>query len=159
MKGVIFDFNGTMFQDSHLHEKAWFYMVKKYSPKAISDEDIFVHIHGRTNSEILTYFISGDLTNEEIKRMSFEKEAYYRELCLENKDELKLTKGLIGVLNHLKKSEMPMTIATATVKENVEFYFDVFHLGQWFDFDKVTFDDGSFPESRRRIFLSSHQRN
>lgn len=38
-----------------------------------------------------------------------------------------------------------MTIATATVKENVEFYFDVFHLDQWFDFDKVTFDDGSFP--------------
>ena len=36
-----------------------------------------------------------------------------------------------------------MTIATATVKENVEFYFDVFHLDQWFDFDKVTFDDGA----------------
>ncbi len=94
MKGVIFDFNGTMFQDSHLHEKAWFFMVKKYAPKTISDEDIFVNIHGRTNSEILTYFISGDLTNEEIKKLSFEKEAYYRELCLENKDELKLTKGL-----------------------------------------------------------------
>ncbi|MBE6171891.1 MAG: HAD family phosphatase, partial [Enterococcus faecium] len=23
MKGIIFDFNGTMFQDSHLHEAAW----------------------------------------------------------------------------------------------------------------------------------------
>ncbi|MBY8913761.1 HAD family phosphatase [Bacillus sp. YC2] len=145
MKGIIFDFNGTMFQDSHLHEKAWFFMVKKYSPKAISDKDILINIHGRTNKEILTYFISKDLTNEEIEKMSFEKEAYYRELCLKNKDELRLTKGLADILNQLKKSEMPMTIATATVKENVEFYFDVFHLDQWFDFDKVTFDDGSFP--------------
>ncbi|MBT2573761.1 HAD family phosphatase [Bacillus sp. ISL-51] len=145
MKGIIFDFNGTMFQDSHLHEKAWFFMVKKYSSKAISDKDILINIHGRTNKEILTYFISKDLTSEEIEKMSFEKEAYYRELCLKNKDELRLTKGLADILNRLKKSGMPMTIATATVKENVEFYFDVFHLDQWFDFDKVTFDDGSFP--------------
>lgn len=78
---------------------------EKYAPKTISDEDIFVNIHGRTNSEILTYFISGDLTNEEIEKLSFEKEAYYRELCLENKDELKLTKGLTGVLNHLKNQK------------------------------------------------------
>lgn len=52
-----------------------------------------------------------------------------------------------------------MTIATATVKENVEFYFDVFQLDRWFDFDKVTFDDGSFPENRRRIFFSSHRKS
>ncbi|MCK1991060.1 HAD family phosphatase [Peribacillus muralis] len=145
MKGIIFDFNGTMFLDSHLHEQAWFYMVKKYSPKAISDKDILINIHGRTNKEILTHFISKELTGEEIEKMSFEKEAYYRELCLKNKDELKLTNGLVDMLNQLKASGTPITIATATVKENVEFYFDIFHLEQWFDFDKVTFDDGSFP--------------
>ncbi len=145
MKAIIFDFNGTMFQDSHLHEQAWFYMVKKYSPKSISDEDILINIHGRTNNEILTYFISKDLTEEDISRMSYEKEAYYRELCLKNKEELNLTKGLIEVLNQLKASRVPITIATATVKENVEFYFDVFQLDQWFDFNNVTFDDGSFP--------------
>ncbi|WP_057912825.1 HAD family hydrolase [Peribacillus muralis] len=145
MKGIIFDFNGTMFLDSHLHEQAWFYMVKKYSPKAISDKDILINIHGRTNKEILTHFISKELTGEEIEKMSFEKEAYYRELCLKNKDELKLTNGLVDMLNQLKATGTPITIATATVKENVDFYFDIFHLEQWFDFDKVTFDDGSFP--------------
>lgn len=159
MKGVIFDFNGTMFQDSHLHEKAWFFMVKKYAPKTISDDDIFVNIHGRTNSEILTYFISGDLTNEEIKKLSFEKEAYYRELCLENKDELKLTKGLTGVLNHLKKSKTPMTIATATVKENVDFYFDVFHWISGLILTKSRLMTGASPENRRRIFFSSHRKS
>ncbi|PJN90397.1 HAD family hydrolase [Bacillus sp. mrc49] len=145
MKGIIFDFNGTMFLDSHIHEEAWFYMVKKYSPKAISDTEILLNIHGRTNKEILTHFISKELTNAQIEKMSFEKEAYYRELCLKNKDELKLTNGLVDMLNQLKASGMPITIATATVKENVQFYFDIFQLDQWFDFDKVTFDDGSFP--------------
>lgn len=75
------------------------------------------------------YFIFGDLINEEIKRMFFEKEVYYRELCFENKDELKLMKGFIGVLNYLKKLEMLMIIVMVMVKENVEFYFDVFYLG------------------------------
>lgn len=145
MKGIIFDFNGTMYQDSHLHEKAWFNMVKKYSPKDISDEEILINVHGRTNRQILTYFIAEDLSDEEIERMSYEKEAYYRELCLENKDDLKLTDGLVDVLNQLKEDGTPITIATATVKENVEFYFDTFHLGEWFDFSNVTFDDGSFP--------------
>ena len=40
---------------------------------------------------------------------------------------------------------MPLTIATATIKENVDFYFDTFALDRWFDPDKVVFDDGSFP--------------
>lgn len=38
-----------------------------------------------------------------------------------------------------------MTIATATVKENVEFYFKIFNLDRWFDFDKVVYDNGTFP--------------
>jgi HAD superfamily hydrolase (TIGR01509 family) len=145
MKGIIFDFNGTMFQDSHLHEKAWFFMINKYSSKSITDEEILMNIHGRTNNEILTYFISENLTDQEIGELSFEKEAYYRELCLKNKKELKLTEGLVETLDQLKELGMPLTIATATVKENVEFYFEVFHLADWFDFNNVTFDDGSFP--------------
>ena len=40
MKGIIFDFNGTMFQDSHLHEEAWVYMVNKYSNGSLREEDI-----------------------------------------------------------------------------------------------------------------------
>lgn len=33
MKGIIFDFNGTMFMDSDLHEAAWLYLIQKYSDK------------------------------------------------------------------------------------------------------------------------------
>ena len=58
---------------------------EKYAPKTISDEDIFVNIHGRTNSEILTYFISGDLTNEEIKKLSFEKKPTTENYALKTK--------------------------------------------------------------------------
>lgn len=145
MKGIIFDFNGTMFQDSHLHEAAWLHMVKKYSKGELSDHDISVNLHGRTNKEILNFFVSDSLTEEEIDKLSFEKEAYYRELCLKNPEELKLTNGLISVLDSLKEINIPMTIATATVKENVDFYFEVFKLDRWFNIEKVVYDNGTFP--------------
>ncbi|MFP7171716.1 HAD family phosphatase [Terribacillus sp. 7520-G] len=145
MKGVIFDFNGTMFLDSHLHEQAWFHMVRKYAAGSISDEEIFKNIHGRTNSEILRHFVSKELSDDDIRELSDEKEGFYRELCLQNKKDLVLTKGLTDTLDHLKAQDIPRTIATATVKENVSFYFDVFKLDRWFDFNAVTFDDGSFP--------------
>ncbi|MCM3226958.1 HAD family hydrolase [Terribacillus saccharophilus] len=145
MKGIIFDFNGTMFLDSHLHEQAWFHMIRKYTAAGITDEEIFTNIHGRTNSEILRHFINKDLTKKDIQKLSDEKEGLYRDLCLKNEKELVLTKGLVETLDHLKAQGLPRTIATATVKENVAFYFEVFKLDRWFDFETVTFDDGSFP--------------
>ena len=145
MKGIIFDFNGTMFQDSHLHEAAWVHMVKKYSKGELTEHDISVNLHGRTNKEILNFFVSDSLTDEEIEKLSYEKEAYYRELCLERPEELKLTNGLTDVLDTLKENNIPRTIATATVKENLDFYFDIFKLGNWFDINKVVYDNGTFP--------------
>lgn len=144
MKGIIFDFNGTMFQDSHLHESAWIHMVKKYSKGTLSEDDILLNLHGRTNKEILNYFISDSLTELEIEKLSFEKESYYRELCLQSPENLKLTDGLTSVLDQLKLQDIPRTIATATVIENVEFYFKVFNLDKWFSFDKVVYDNGTF---------------
>jgi beta-phosphoglucomutase len=145
MDGIIFDFNGTMFLDSHLHEEAWIHMIKRYSSAKITEEDILLNVHGRTNNEILTHFISADLSSEQISQLSDEKEALYRELCLKEPEQLMLTTGLIETLEQLKKTQIPITIATATTKENLDFYFEVFHLENWFDYSKVVYDNGTFP--------------
>ena len=159
MKGIIFDFNGTMFQDSHLHEEAWVYMVNKYSNGSLREEDILLNLHGRTNKEILNFFISDSLSAEALKKLYFDKEDYYRELCLKDSKNLKLTNGLTDVLDALKSQNIPITIATATVKENLEFYFDVFELGKWFDFENLVYDNGTFPgKPSPDIFLIASQK-
>lgn len=156
MKGIIFDFNGTMFQDSHFHEAAWLHMIHKYSQGDLSDEDILKNVHGRTNNEILQHFISNALTAEEIAALSDEKELYYRKLCLANDTELVLTAGLEQTLDLLVAHQIPITIATATVKENVDFYFDIFALARWFSPEKVVYDDGTFPgKPQPDIFLKA----
>lgn len=145
MSGIIFDFNGTMYQDSHFHEQAWLEIVQKYGDGQLSPEAILTQIHGRTNSEILTTFLAKELSAQEIRELSDEKEACYRKLCQADPRQLHLTNGLPEVLNQLKAAGMPMTIATATTEANVRFYFECFQLAQWFDFNQVVFDDGSFP--------------
>ncbi|EGP4902434.1 HAD family phosphatase [Enterococcus faecium] len=156
MKGIIFDFNGTMFLDSHLHEAAWLHMIHDHTKDGLSDEDILKNIHGRTNTEILKHFISEHLTASEIAVLSEEKESYYRMLCLQNENELQLTKGLEATLDQLTDQQIPLTIATATVKENVAFYFDIFDLARWFDWDKIVYDDGSFlGKPQPDIFLKA----
>lgn len=145
IKGIIFDFNGTMFQDSDLHEAAWIKMIKHYAQGNISEKEILKNIHGRTNDEIISTFIANDLSVEEVIALGTEKESYYRKLCIQNKQRLVLTSGLTEILNKIKKIKIPMTIATATTKENVDFYFEKFQLEQWFDYQQVVYDDGTFP--------------
>lgn len=145
MTGIIFDFNGTMFMDSDLHEAAWLQLIQKYSDSKVTEEDILKNLHGKTNDVVLRNFISKNLTDEEIQRLSDEKEAYYRETVLNSSAHKEFTKGLKEVLDYLKKKNSPMTIASASPKINMDFYFDYLDLGIWFDYEKIVYHDGSFP--------------
>lgn len=145
MKGIIFDFNGTMFLDSDLHEAAWLYLIQKYSAKTMTEEDILKNIHGKTNDVILRHFLSADLSDEELQKLSDEKEAYYRQLVVDSPEHNTFTPGLTNVLDELKAKNIPMTIASASPKVNMDFYFDYLNLDKWFDESKIVYHDGSFP--------------
>lgn len=145
MTGIIFDFNGTMFLDSDLHEAAWMKIIQKYADKTLTKEDILKNIHGKTNDVILRYFISSKLTDEEVDQLSEEKEADYRKRVMASPDHQAFTKGLREVLDYLKATKIPMTIASASPKVNVDFYFDYLDLGQWFDYEKIVYSNGLFP--------------
>lgn len=144
MKAYIFDFNGTMVMDSFMHETAWRHYVEKLCHRAVPDEEFKKHVHGKTSAMILEHFLGREgLTREEVIAYSEEKEAYYRKLCMENKERFHLTHGLPDFLDRAKEQGIPMTIATAANLANVEFYFDYFHLEKWFDLGKVVYDDAT----------------
>jgi len=141
MQGIIFDFNGTMVFDGHLQEKAWISMIKKYNDQATEDE-IVDYIHGRTNDVILNHFID-DISDEEIEKLAEEKELEYQRLVRE--ENLTYVKGTEVLLDELVEKDIPFTIATASPKINIDFYFDYFKLDQWFDLGAIVYDDGTFP--------------
>lgn len=142
-KGVIFDFNGTLFWDSEKHEIAWREFSKEIRGRELNEEEFKTKVHGRTNKLILEYIIGEDCEESRIDELSKEKERLYRNLCKEDKDTFKLVPGAEKFFDYLKEKEIPFTIATASIKENVDFFVESFNLRKWFEIDKIAFDDGS----------------
>ncbi len=142
MKAVIFDFNGTLFFDTHLHVETWKRFVKEKFNEDLDDDGFHRKIYGRDNHMILKE--SYGLTSfDEIHELSELKEQWYRDLC--DTLDISLVDGSCEFFDYLKENNILFTIATGACESNVDYYFDVFHLGQWFDKDKIIFDNGLIP--------------
>ena len=59
-KGVIFDFNGTLFEDEDLQAEGWAAVIRKYFRREMPMEEFHEKILGRGNPEILDYLNSLD---------------------------------------------------------------------------------------------------
>ena len=144
-KGIIFDFNGTLYWDSAKHKQAWREFSKIIRGTEFSDEEMVHHMFGRTNEEILEYALGYKPAPELVKKYGDEKEALYRNMAVNDKDNFHLAKGAEEFLNFLKENNIPRTIATMSDKINVDFYFENFDLSRWFDYNKVVYADGVVP--------------
>lgn len=141
--GIIFDFNGTLFFDSHMHYDAWREFSKKLRGTAFSDEEMRKYMFGRTNKDIIAYAISKEPEPDLVEKLSAEKEGLYRDMCRALGDKCKLAPYAVEFLDYLKSNDIPRTIATMSEKDNVDFYIEHFKLERWFDVDKIVYSDGT----------------
>ena len=137
--GVIFDFNGTLFWDTKLHNKAWDIFLTKHG-LFLSDEDKFKKMHGKNNKDLFLELFNKPLSDVEIQKYVLEKEGLYQDLCLQT--DMQLAPGASDFLDFLKDKKIPFTIATASGKENLDFYFEHLPLTRWFKYDKVVYNNG-----------------
>ena len=145
MKGIIFDFNGTLYWDSQLHYDAWREFSKIIRGVEFTDEEMRDKMFGHTNEDIIEYAIGKKPSKEMVEKYGKEKESVYRKRCLLDKENFKLAPGAIEFLDYLKSENIPMTIATMSEWDNVEFYIKEFNLGKWFDLDEIVYSDGTIP--------------
>jgi HAD superfamily hydrolase (TIGR01509 family) len=143
IKAVIFDFNGVLFWDSHLHDKAWKEYSKELRGTEFTDKELNEIMRGRTNKDIVEYLLGKELDIDEAIKYSDHKEEIYREMCLQMGEDLKLSPGAIGFLNYLKKNDIPHTIATSSEINNLNFFWLTFELGKWFNLNNIAYDDGT----------------
>ena len=145
MKGIIFDFNGTLFFDSHMHYEAWRIFSKKLRGYEFTDQEMREKMFGRTNADIIEYAIGKKPSTEMVEKLAKEKEGWYRQMCLDNPETFILAPGAESFLDYLKENNIPMTIATMSEWDNVEFYIKEFKLNLWFDLDKIVYSNGEIP--------------
>ena len=144
-RGVLFDFNGTLFYDSEKHKEAWQIFLGDRLGIEITEAEVRRSCLGQSNYEILPRYFGSHLTREELVRLAYEKEALYRTLCKRDEKTFHLVAGAEVYFEHLTERGIPFTIATGSEIDNVQFYFKEFDIGRWFSFDRIVLDDGTLP--------------
>ena len=145
LKGIVFDFNGTLFLDSEIHQNTWFEIANELRDTPLTLEEYQEAGHGKTNDVFISYLLGERPSDEKLNEIIERKEARYRQLCMDNPKDFKLAPGSIEFLNQVKKAGIKRTVATGAYERNVDFYFEHFSLSEWFDRSLVVFDDGLYP--------------
>lgn len=144
-KAVIFDFNGTLFKDGEYHVQAWQEISYRLTGQKMSRLEIEKNTHGACNDVTLERLSGGTLSAFQRQAWSKEKEALYRQKVIAA-DHAQLCQGAPQFFDWLIQRHIPFTIASASIEENIDFFFDFFRLDQWFERQKVIYDDGSFAD-------------
>ncbi|WP_445368775.1 HAD family hydrolase [Methylomonas sp. BW4-1] len=144
-KGIIFDFNGVLLWDAPFHVQAWQATALQLRGSPISDDEFSIHVHGRTNSHILSYLSGRTLQRQKLLELIQVKESMYRDLCLKNPEMFVLSPGAEALLDFVSSKDIPRTIATASEKTNLDFFIQHLGLDKWFDLQRIVYDDGALP--------------
>ena len=138
--GVIFDFNGTLFWDSEYQESSWDKYLEKHNI-SLTEAQKKEYIHGRNGKDSFEYLFKRKLSDSEVQIYTEEKEIIYRAECLKHKMEL--APGAKELLEYLKAQNIPMAIATAAGKSNVDFFIEKFNLLDYFTEEHIIYNDGT----------------
>ena len=119
-RAVIFDLDGTILDNNSWHLKAWKQYLSRIG-RDMTDEEFNEKLNGRTNKDVVRYLYGSDVSEEEIRKHTMNKEALYRELYL---PDIKPVVGIIELFELLQQNNIPMGIATSGVQVNIDFMFE-----------------------------------
>jgi beta-phosphoglucomutase family hydrolase len=115
-RAVIFDIDGTIVDNMHLHAEAFAVFAGRHGLPALTQDDR-ARLDGRRNSEIFPILFKRDVPREEWIAYEQEKEGLYREL---SRGRLAPMKGLHQLIDRLKEDRIPVALATSAPRLNVE---------------------------------------
>ena len=166
MKGILFDFNGTLFNDTHLHRKAWHNFFLNNFGWDFSDEEIMRRCLGPSNDDIFKDFFDGKLSRAEMDELAEKKEIEYRTAVKSDPANMHLIEGAPEMLDMLVEKWIPFALATASPIGNLLFYLEDLGLKKWFTIDRIVYEEGTLPskpnpafyiEAARRIGLTPEE--
>ena len=134
-KAILFDLNGTMINDMEYHINAWYNLLNNLGAR-LSIEETKLQCYGK-NQELLERIFPGRFSDQEMEKMSMEKEKKYQQTF---RPHLKLIAGLDEFLQENKETGIKMGIGTAAIRFNVDFVLDGLQLHHYFD-SIITADD------------------
>ena len=61
-----------------------------------------------------------------------------------------------GNFDYLKESNIPFTIASASIKPNIDFFVESFHLDKWIEPSRIVYDDGMYENKIAMFKKAAH---
>ena len=145
---VTYDFNLTFFNYWYLHIKAWGIISKKLRGYPLTLDEMNYKLNGFPNEKILRYVTNDTLNEADLIKYSALKEELYRNLVLEIENGPKLIDGAVNLFNFLNANNIPFTISSASIKENIDFFVETFNLDKYFDVSTIVYDDGTYSNKQ-----------
>ncbi|MCF0114954.1 MAG: HAD family phosphatase [Erysipelotrichaceae bacterium] len=155
IKAVLFDFNGTLIDDGAYHAKAWLQMYKEITGEECDLLTFERRFNGRNNQLIIDDMSNHTLSREENDRLSLHKEEIYRQFLVD--DQVPLRAGVYELLDYLKENHIPFTIASASIKPNIDFFIENYHLADYMDPTTIVYDDHLHP-TKASMYLDAAKR-
>ena len=116
VRGVVFDLDGTLVDNMEWHARAFAVFGERHGrPPLAADQE--VRLRGMRDTDFFPAFFARELTRDEVRAYSDEKEALYREL---SEGRLAAVAGLDRLLRRLEAQGIPAVVATSAPAENVE---------------------------------------
>lgn len=126
-KAVLWDLDGVLVDTADYHFRAWRRLFRELG-RDLSEED-FRRTFGLRNDAIL-HTLLGELSQEEVVRLSRRKEELYREGI---GGGLEPMPGVVELLRGLQQRGRGMAIVSSTPRENVDVALRSLGLGGFFD--------------------------
>lgn len=150
--GVIFDLDGVLVESGVYHRDAWKAFAENHGTE-MSDE-FFWSTFGERNAELLPRILGRDLSAEQTRRLSEEKEQRFRDAAT---GRLKMLPGAWALIQALNQWGVPMAIGSSTPRSNMEFFLDELGLRKVIQ-TVVCGDDVTTGKPDPEVFLKAAER-
>jgi HAD superfamily hydrolase (TIGR01509 family) len=142
-KGFIFDFNGVLLRDQHLHDEIFKTIAFDITGRVPTDEEFRNIFHGRSNQCVFEYLLGRAVEPDELENRARAKELAYQELSRKTGGSYRLAPGTTALIKKIRARAIPYTIATSSPRMNVSFYNEMFGLDALFDMGKIVCTEGT----------------
>src|SRR5262249_18181067 len=114
-RGFVFDLDGTLTANMPLHAEAFARFTERHGLPPFTLE-MRARLDGKRNSDIFPILFERELSAEQIRLLSGEKEALYREI---SRGRLTPLPGLLPLLQAMERRGLPAAVATSAPAQNV----------------------------------------
>lgn len=125
---LIFDMNGTMIDDMPVHAHSWTELLRD-NGVPMTLKEYWKLEPGGTAQEVVRGFLGDSLPEAQVDCLVEQKEFLYRTLY---RKKLRLLPGLKKLLKEAGKAGVPVAIATAAGRRNIDFVVDTLQIRDQF---------------------------